>query len=146
MYANSTTRQIVYLLCQLYLSCSYTAPATGHTVGSSVQPANAILQRLMDRYQLTTSQVNREIQQEDVPCLAAYFDNVEFYVDAMNLTTSEQSDVRLKRIESNHLAMIKCLNIWKNKKLSQATFRALLEMLVKLRKEAIADEVCQYLT
>ncbi len=99
----------------------------------------------MYKCQLTTPQVNR---QEDVPCLAAYFDyfdNVEFYVDAMNLTTSEQSDVRLKRIESNHLAMIKCLNIWKSKKLSQATFRALLEMLVKLKKQAIADEVCQYL-
>ena len=99
----------------------------------------------MDEYQLSTTHINREIQQEDVPFLALCFDNVEFYVDAMKLTPGEQSDVRLKRIESNHLAMIECLKIWKKRKLSQATFRVLLEMLVKLKKEAIADQVCQYL-
>ncbi len=116
-----------------------------HTVGSSAPPVSTALQQLMDKCQLTTSQVNGEIQQEDVPCLAAYFDSVEFYVDMMNLTTSEQSDVRLKKIESNHLAMIECLKIWKRKKLSQATFGVLLEMLVKLKKGEIATQVCQYL-
>ncbi len=93
----------------------------------------------MDKYQLSTA---HEIQQKDVPYLAA---NVGFYVDAMELTPGEQSDVRLKKTESNHVAMIECLKIWKRKNLSQATFRALLEMLVKLKKGEIADEVCQYL-
>ncbi len=92
-----------------------------------------------------TSQVNGEIQQKDVSYMSAYFDNVEFYVDAMELTPGEQSDVRLKKIESNHLAMIECLKIWKRKKLSRATFRVLLEMLVKLKKGEIATQVCQYL-
>ncbi|XP_064391932.1 uncharacterized protein LOC135339650 isoform X3 [Halichondria panicea] len=113
--------------------------------GSSAQPVGTTRQQLMDEYQLSTTHINREIQQEDVPFLALCFDNVEFYVDAMKLTPGEQSDVRLKRIESNHLAMIECLKIWKKRKLSQATFRVLLEMLVKLKKEAIADQVCQYL-
>ncbi|XP_064392770.1 uncharacterized protein LOC135340370 isoform X3 [Halichondria panicea] len=118
------------------------ALATGHT---SAQSANAVLQQLMDKYQLTNSQVNHEILQKDVPYLAAWFDNVELYVDAMELSPSEQSDVLMKKLDSNHLAMIKCLNIWKRRKLSQATFRALLEMLVKLKKEAIADDICQYI-
>ncbi len=100
---------------------SYTASATGHTAGSS-QPANAVLQQLMDKCQLSTAQVDREVQQKDVPYLAASFDNVELYVDAMELSSGEQSDVR--KMESNHVAMIKCLNIWKRKKLSQATFGA----------------------
>ena len=124
------------------MSCSHTALATGHT---SAQSANAVLQQLMDKYQLTNSQVNHEILQKDVPYLAAWFDNVELYVDAMELSPSEQSDVLMKKLDSNHLAMIKCLNIWKRRKLSQATFRALLEMLVKLKKEAIADDICQYI-
>ena len=97
----------------------------------------------MDKCPLTTAQVNREIQQEDVSYLAPCFDNVELYVDAMKLTPGEQSDVQLKK--SNHLAMIECLKIWRGKQRSQATFRALLEMLVKLRKGEIADLVCQYL-
>ncbi len=127
----------IYLLCQLqqctciYVFFSYTA------LGSSV------LQGLMDKYQLSTAQVDREVQQKDVPYLAASFDNVELYVDAMELSSGEQSDVR--KMESNHVAMIKCLNIWKRKKLSQATFRALLDMLVNLRKITITDQVCQYL-
>ncbi len=124
------------------MSCSYTAPATGHTVGSSAQ----FFQQLMDKYQLTTAQIDREIQHEDVPILAAYFDDVDHYIDAMELSRSERSDVRLKGVvHSNHLAMIECLKIWKSKKPSQATFRALLDMLVKLKKGAIADQVCQYL-
>ncbi|XP_064392120.1 uncharacterized protein LOC135339784 [Halichondria panicea] len=113
---------------------------TRKTQGSSVSTA---LQQLMDTCPLTTAQVNREVQQEDVSYLAPCFDNVELYVDAMKLTPGEQSDVQLKK--SNHLAMIECLKIWRGKQRSQATFRALLEMLVKLRKGEIADLVCQYL-
>ena len=97
----------------------------------------------MDKYQLTTAQIDREIQQEDVPILAAYFDNVDHYIDAMELSRSERSDVRLKG--NHHLAMIECLKIWRSKNPSQATFRALLDMLVKLKKWAIAARVCQYL-
>ena len=125
------------------MSCSHTALATGHTLGSSAQPVSIALQKLMDKYQLTTFQIDREIQQKDVLYLAAWFDNVEYYVDAMELSPGEHSDAR--KTESNHLAMIMCLKIWKSKKLSQATFRALLEMLVKLKKGEIADNVCHYI-
>ena len=113
------------------------------TVGSCAQPVSTALQQLMDKYHLTTSQINREIQQKNIPLLAVHFDNVEFYIYLLELTPGEQSDVRLKRTESNHLAMTECLTIWKRKKPSQATFRALLEMLVMLKKEEIAAEVCQ---
>ncbi len=113
-----------------------------HIVGSSAQPD---IQQLMDKYQLTTSQVSREIQPNNVPYLAVLFDNVELYVDAMELTPSEQMNV-LRQDVTTCIKMIECLMIWKKKKLSQATFSALLEMLVKLKKEAIADQICQYLS
>ncbi len=123
--------------------CSYTALATGHTVGSSSQSVGTVFQRLMDNYQLTTPQVNREIHQKDISYLAVSFDNVELYVDAMELSPGEQTDVHRK--PNTRVAMIECLKIWKRKKLSQATFRALLEMLVKLKKETIANKICQYI-
>ena len=44
------------------MSCSYTAPATGHTVGSSAQPVSA---RLMDKYQLSTTAQASEPKKED---------------------------------------------------------------------------------
>ncbi len=131
---------IMYASCnnaRVFMSFSFCTATV--TVGSS------LLQGLVEKYQLSAAQIDRKIQQEDVPYFAACFDNVEFYVDAMKLTRSERSDVLLKKNESNHLAMIKCLNIWKRNNPSQATFRELLEMLVKLKKGAIAGEVCQYL-
>ncbi len=114
-----------------------------HTLGSSAQPATKVLQGLLDKYQLTTSQADLEIQQKDIPYLAAYFDNFELYVDAMELTPGEKTDVNRK--PNTHIAMIECLRLWKAKKPEQATFRTLLEMLVKLRKKEIAVKVCQYL-
>ncbi len=113
------------------------------TIGLSAQPATNVLQGLLDKYQLTTSQADLEIQQKDVPFLALHFDNVELYVDVMELTPGEQTDV--KKSADTHEAMIKCLRLWKGKKHEQATFRTLLKMLVKLRKEEIAVKVCQYL-
>ena len=113
------------------------------SVGSPAQPVSTVLQQIMNKCQLSTSQINREIQQKDIPFLAAKFNIVELYVDAMELSPGEQNDVSKKL--NTQLAMIECLKIWKRRKLSQATFRALLEMLVELKKEEIANQVCQYL-
>ncbi len=110
-----------------------------HTVGYSAQPVSEVLQGLMNKYQITTFQVDCEIQQKDIPYLALHFDNVNLYVDVMELTPGEQMDVN--RADTNQLAMIKCLKLWKGKNPAQATFRALLEMLVKLKKEEIASQV-----
>ncbi|XP_064387404.1 poly [ADP-ribose] polymerase tankyrase-1-like isoform X5 [Halichondria panicea] len=113
------------------------------SLGSSAQPVSTVLQVLLDKYQLSPSQVDCQIQQTHIPYLAAFFDNVGFYVDVMELTPGEQTDV--KGAEANQLSMIKCLKLWKGKNPEQVTFMTLLEMLVKLRKEEIADQICQYL-
>ena len=113
------------------------------SLGSSAQPVSTVLQVLLDKYQLSPSQVDCQIQQTHIPYLAAFFDNVGFYVDVMELTPGEQTDV--KGAEANQLAVIKCLKLWKGKNPARATFLTLLEMLVKLRKEEIADQICQYL-
>ncbi len=112
-------------------------------IGSSALPVSTDLQRLMDKYQLCNTQINRKIRQKDIPILAAYFDVIDLYVDAMELSLDEQNYVSKKA--NTRVAMIECLKIWKRKKPSQATFRALLKMLIKLKKGAIADQVCQYL-
>ncbi len=114
-----------------------------HTVGSSAQPVSAVLQGLMDKYQITTSQVDSEIQQKDIPYLALQFGDVNLYVEMMGLTPGGQTDVN--GADTNQLAMIKCLKLWTRKNPAQATFRALLEMLVKLKKKEIAMKICQYL-
>ena len=71
-----------------------------------------------------------------------YFDNVDYYLSAMGLSESEQVDV--KNMSSNQLAMAKCLSLWRRHHSSTATLKALIEILLSLRKEEIVSKVCNY--
>lgn len=93
------------------------------------------------------AQLDREITQSDVPNLAGYFDNVELYLDCCGLSSGEQTDVIEKKKNSgNHLAMIKCLSIWRRTNPKSATFRALLDFVLCLRKGDIARQIRQYIS
>ncbi len=101
----------------------------------------------MSRYSLTDEQLNNEIRDSDNSYLAQYFDDVTIYSNAMGLTPAEQADVNeLYHKRGTQVAMTECLTIWKQHNPYAATHRALLELLLRLRKEKIADDICQHLT
>ena len=105
-------------------------------------PANrATLQGLINHYNLIDEQLNSEIKKADTPFIAKYLDNVELYSSAMGLTPAEEADVKESR--GNQVAMIKCLQIWKERDPSQATYRALLDIALSLGKGNTADQICQ---
>ncbi len=62
----------------------------------------------------------------------------------MGLTTAEEADVKESR--GNQVAMMKCLQIWKERDPSQATYRALLDIVLRLGKGETADKICRQLT
>ena len=93
---------------------------------------------------MSSDQLDCEIEDVDVIMLAGYFDSVEYYLNALNLTPGDQVDVRNKMILGNQLAMNHCLLVWKKHDPSKATLRTLLEVLLKLGKEKIASDVCTY--
>ena len=108
-------------------------------------PANrATLQGLINHHNLIDEQLNSEIKKADTPFIAEYFDNAELYSSAMGLTTAEEADVKESR--GNQVAMMKCLQIWKEHDPSQATYRALLDIVLRLGKGETADKICQQLT
>ncbi len=111
-------------------------------------PTNRVpLQELIRQYSLTDEQLNSEIDYPDFPCLAKYFDGVTIYSNAMGLTRAEQADVNALCLrEGTQAAMIKCLHFWRTHNPYAATYRPLLDLLLELRKERIADEICQHLT
>ncbi len=115
---------------------------------STGPPANRVaLQELMGRYNLTNEQLNREISNPNFSYLAIYFDDVEIYSNAMGLASAEQADVkRLYHSEGSQAAMLKCLKIWKQHNSSQASYRALLDIILRLGKGDTADKICQQLT
>ena len=94
---------------------------------------------------MTSDQLDCEIEDADVTCLAQHFDNVELYPSVFGLTTAEQADVRrMVHVNGNQIAMAKCLSLWRGHNPSTATLRALLDILLRLRKEEIASKVCDY--
>ncbi len=111
-------------------------------------PANRVtLQELMSRYSLTDEQLNSEIEDFDFPCLAKMFDGAAIYSSAMGLTRAEQTDVNmLYHREGTQAAMMNCLQSWKEHNSFQATYRALLDILLRLGKGDTADQICQQLT
>ena len=101
----------------------------------------------MRRYNLIDEQLNSKITNCDFLYLATYFDDVEIYSNAMELASAEQADVkRLYHSEGTRAAMMKCLKIWKQHNPSQATYRALLDIVLRLGKGDTADKICRQLT
>ncbi len=125
----------------MYVWLFNVCPSTG-------SPANQIaLQELMRRYKLTDEQLNREIVDSDTPVMALNFDDVEMYSTAMGLAIAKQADVKkVYHCEGTQAAMMKCLQVWKERDSFQATYRALLDIALSLGKGDTADKICHQLT
>ena len=105
--------------------------------------ASVTLDSLMSDYNISSDQLDLEIEESDVTYLAAYFDDVMLYLRVLGLTNIEQADVRnMAKHHGNQVAMAECLSLWRQHNPSTATLRTLLDILLKLRKEDIALKTC----
>ncbi len=91
------------------------------------------------KHGVTDEQLDREIVQDDLAPVAMHFDDVELYLNPLKLTDNEQADVRRETYlsRSNQVAVINSLSIWRSHKPSEATFRALISILLDMGKEDI---------
>ncbi len=104
------------------------------------------LQKLIGKYRVDTVQLDQVIPDNTIPVIADYFHNVELCSQAMGLSPSTQRDVTNAIIIYDECtAMEKCLSLWKQRDPFKATYRALLELLLRLNKTEEAAKVCQYL-
>ena len=100
----------------------------------------------MVKHGVTDKQLDREIEQDDLAPVAMHFDDVELYLNPLKLNGNEQIDVKRDAfVKGNQVAVINCLSIWRCHEPSEATFRALIRILLDLRKEEIATKIFQYL-
>ena len=100
----------------------------------------------MVKHGVTDEQLDREIVQDDLAPVAMHFDDVELYLNPLKLTDNEQADVKRDAfVKGNQVAVINCLSIWRGHEPSETTFRALIRILLDLKKEEIAIQICQYL-
>ncbi len=96
---------------------------------------------------MTDSQLDTEIKETDMIILAAHFDNVETYPVQLGLDPSERRDVTITASNYNtRTAMDKALRLWRQHNPGAATYRALVMIVLRMGKEALAFEICQTAT
>ena len=96
---------------------------------------------------MTDEQLDTRIEVEiDLPDLSALFDHIDDYFEKFKLTFAEQDEVtRQVHLNGTQAGVKRAMKFWINKDPVKATFRALLQILLSLRKGVIAMHVCQYL-
>ena len=98
--------------------------------------------------QITDEWLDQRLEEADLPEVAACFDNTEDYVEKLGLTPGQQTDVMRTQtlLNSTQAGMKVALKHWRNRNPLEATFRALLLILLSLAKGDVAVRVCEYLS
>ena len=113
-----------------------------HTV-ENILSMNTIKQEL----NITEEQLKTQVGEADLPELAACFDNTEDYVEKLELSPGQQTDVRTQTyVNGTQAGMKLALKLWRSKYSLFATFRAILVIVLSLHKGDIAMQVCKYLS
>ncbi len=97
--------------------------------------------------ELTDQQIDTKVEEYDLPEVSACFDNTDDYLDKLELSSGQQTDVKTKAyVEGTQTGMKLALKYWVIKRPLQATFRALLLIILSLCKGDVAIAVCKYLS
>ena len=105
------------------------------------------LDHLKRETKVTDNQLSTTIEEGDLPDLAACFDNTEDYVEKLQLTPGQQTDVRAQAfVNGTQTGMKVALKYWRDRNPLEATFRALLFILLSLLKGDVAVRVSMYLS
>ncbi len=107
-------------------------------------PRTVTIEELKERTKVTDSQLDTEIKETDMIVLAAHFDGVETYPVQLGLRPAEQSDIRIAQLANGtEAAMDKALRLWRQHNPGAATYRALVMIVLRMRKEELAFKICQ---
>ena len=91
-------------------------------------------------------QLDKKINEDDFNGIADFFEDVETYLDNLGLDPGQKTDIKdLARDKDTKTAVVKALKLWRQPNPIAATFRALLWILIRLRKGDIAVKVCRYI-
>ena len=112
--------------------------------------ADLTISVLKKEFKVNDCQLDSNINEIELPELAACFDNTDDYLEKLELSPGQQTDVSEEkaktRLNRTQAGMKLALRYWLNKKQLQATFRALLLILLSLLKGDVAVQVCKYLS
>ncbi len=112
--------------------------------------ADLTISVLKREFEVTDSQLDTKVKEIEIPQLAACFDNTDDYLEKLELSPGQQTDVTEEkaktRLNRTQAGMKLALKYWLYKNQLQATFRALLLIILSLLKGDVAVQVCKYLS
>ena len=95
---------------------------------------------------VTDSQLDTEIEETDMILLAAHFNNVETLSVQLQLSTADKQDAKDMAFRFDiQTGVDKALRLWRKANPSAATYRALVEIVLKMGREDLAGHVCLFL-
>ncbi len=103
------------------------------------------VEELKERTKVTKSQLDTEIEETDMIILAAHFDHIGTYSTLFGLKNSQQDVIDEKIRYDTQAAMSLAMKLWRRRNPAAATYRALVEIVLSLRKVDVAAEVCEFL-
>ena len=114
----------------------------------SLHAGGLTIDELKRRTGVSDAQLDTEVIDHDLPILAGCFDNYNDYVDVLGLKAHERADVRRTEFLENchQAAMREVLRHWRTPNPTAATYRALLNAVIRLPgKQRIAEDVCKFI-
>ena len=92
-------------------------------------------------------ELDTKITDQDLYKLAGCFEDYKDYLEALRLIPAEQRDVRTTHFlqESTQSAMAQALGLWKEHNPRSATFRALLDIVKRLGKSQVIENIIEYI-
>ncbi len=117
-----------------------------HTDGPPLERKQSAADKFTAWKEKLGPKLSLEITQRDIILVAGLFDNVELYLDQLEITGGERSDVRSSALlNGTQVGMSTALSVWKSHDPWHATYGALLDIVLKLKKESTALKLCNFL-
>ena len=93
---------------------------------------------------VTDTQLDREIEDQDLHSLASHFSRPEQFPIAFELDPADCDDFKnILYHQGTRIAMVQALTIWRSQK-SKTTFKELVKTAAILRRGDIAKRVCEF--
>ena len=103
------------------------------------------LESLLKENNLSEAQVNQQIGDHELTELAEWFDGqIEDYIEHEQFGLKPHELAHVKGQKEVREGAEVFLSYWKQKKAQKATFKTLLELLLDINKETVAQCVCKH--
>ncbi len=109
------------------------------------EPRTVTIEELKERTKVTNSQLDFEIEETIMWDLADWFDHIETYSTLSKLTDSKKRDFPIEIRYNTREGIFLAMKRWKRRNPAAATYRALVEIVLSLRKVKVATELCEVL-